>query len=238
MLLMLMLLVLFVSANLLAAHAQEGFATPTAHTGHQGTATPSQTFPIATGVPADRASMHSLLPSAEFDAWPQVGNAPFTTTFHIVEMANITGCSWNYGDGQTSTICTQVHDHTYNDDGTYTVSLTVTGTDGPDSMTRTDYIVVDSVAPSVSWIAPVSDEGVYEVGDQIVNLEVDANDNMNVSLVVFTRWDYINLDYVEIGTVNTFPYNIDFDTSTLLPEWNQIDVWVYDEAGNVTTTDF
>ena len=88
-------------------------------------------------------------PSANFDAWPQNGNAPFTTAFHIVGMTGITSCSWNYGDGQTSTTCTQLHDHIYNSPGTYTVTLSVNGPGGSDSMTRSNYITVtDTTHPT------------------------------------------------------------------------------------------
>ncbi len=83
-------------------------------------------------------------PSAGFGTWPQSGAAPFTTALHIVDMSNITSCSWDYGDGQTSTTCTQLHDHVYNNPGLYTVSLTVNGPGGSDSMTRIDYITVNS----------------------------------------------------------------------------------------------
>ena len=83
-------------------------------------------------------------PSAEFDAWPQSGVAPLTSAMHIVSTSNITSCSWDYGDGQTSTTCTQLHDHIYNNSGSFTVSLTVNGPGGSDSMTRTNYITVSA----------------------------------------------------------------------------------------------
>ena len=59
-------------------------------------------------------------------------------------MTNITSCDWNYGDGQTNTTCTQMHDHIYTTPGLFTVSLTVNGPNGSDSMTRTNYITVSS----------------------------------------------------------------------------------------------
>jgi hypothetical protein len=95
-------------------------------------------------------------PSANFDAWPQSGNAPLTVAMHIVNMANISGCSWNYGDGQTSTICTQVHDHIYTSSGSYTVSLTVNGPGGSDSMTLQNYITVTSPPGPFAKISPAN----------------------------------------------------------------------------------
>jgi hypothetical protein len=91
----------------------------------------------------------------------------------------------------------------------------------------------DIAAPSLSWIAPVGDGQVHNVSNQILQLEVSAADNMGISRVVFSRWDYVNLRSVVIGTVYSSPYRINLDTSTLLPDWNEIDADVYDLAGNV-----
>jgi PKD repeat protein/murein DD-endopeptidase MepM/ murein hydrolase activator NlpD len=96
----------------------------------------------------DITQLCALPPSADFDAWPLSGPAPLTTELHIVEMANITSCSWDYGDGQTSTTCADFHSHTYENPGLYTVTLAVSGPGGSNSMTRQDYIVVDQVSPS------------------------------------------------------------------------------------------
>lgn len=83
--------------------------------------------------------------SANFDAWPQSGNAPLTVSFHIVSTENITSCLWDYGDGTTGTSCEAYHDHIYNNAGSYTVSLTVSGSGASDSMTRQNYITVSGV---------------------------------------------------------------------------------------------
>lgn len=87
----------------------------------------------------------SLPVSANFDAWPQTGNAPLTVSFHIVSTENITDCLWNYGDGTTGTSCEAYHDHIYPNAGSYTVSLTVSGSGASDSMTRQNYITVSGV---------------------------------------------------------------------------------------------
>ena len=89
------------------------------------------------------------IPSAYFDASPLIGNAPLTVSMHIIDMSNITSCSWNYGDGQTSTTCTQLHDHIYNSLGLYTVTLTVYGAGGSKSFTMTNYINVTNQLPDL-----------------------------------------------------------------------------------------
>jgi hypothetical protein len=91
---------------------------------------------------------------------------------------------------------------------------------------------VDNIAPSVSWIAPVTDGLVYVVGNQSIQLKVDANDNVGIYKVVFYRWDYLNSISIEIGTVYNTPYSLNFDTSGLLPGWNEIDAYAYDAGNN------
>ncbi|MFB6320605.1 PKD domain-containing protein [Saccharicrinis sp. FJH54] len=49
---------------------------------------------------------------------------------------------WDFGDGTTST--EENPEHTYDTAGTYTISLTVTGTNGSITKTRTDYVTVTS----------------------------------------------------------------------------------------------
>jgi PKD repeat protein len=54
---------------------------------------------------------------------------------------------WDFGiPGETSTA--QNPDYTYNTPGTYTVTLTATNAEGPDTMVKTDYITVSAVPPT------------------------------------------------------------------------------------------
>jgi hypothetical protein len=92
----------------------------------------------------------------------------------------------------------------------------------------------DTTPPSLSWISPVTDGQVYDVENEMIQFEVNASDNIGISEVVFSRWDYVNSTSVEIGRVHSAPYRISFDTSTLLPEWNEIDAVAYDTAGLAT----
>ncbi len=84
-------------------------------------------------------------PSPIFDAFPTTGQMPLDVTFHIVDMSNITNCTWNYGDGTSSGVCTAYHTHQYVSPGLYTVSLKVTGPGGSASMPRSNYISVRPV---------------------------------------------------------------------------------------------
>lgn len=83
--------------------------------------------------------------AANFTASPTSGNAPLTVQFTDESTGDIDTWSWDFGDGGTSTA--QNPKHTYENPGTYTVSLTVTGTAGSDTETKTNYITVSSPPP-------------------------------------------------------------------------------------------
>lgn len=84
-------------------------------------------------------------PVADFTATPTSGSAPLTVTFTDASSGNITDWSWDFGDGDSASGQTAIK--TYPNPGTYTVSLTVTGADGSDTTTKTDFISALAVAP-------------------------------------------------------------------------------------------
>ena len=80
------------------------------------------------------------VPVANFIASPTSGNSPLIVNFTDQSTNNSTNWQWDFGDGSTST--QQNPSHTYNTEGTYTVSLTVTNSYGNDSEVKTNYISV------------------------------------------------------------------------------------------------
>ncbi|MFC1716953.1 S8 family serine peptidase [Candidatus Poribacteria bacterium] len=81
-------------------------------------------------------------PVANFFGSPTSGVAPLTVGFSDLSTGSITSWSWNFGDGGTSS--QQNPSHTYQNAGSHTVSLTVTGPSGlEDTYTRGSYIVVE-----------------------------------------------------------------------------------------------
>jgi predicted outer membrane repeat protein len=79
--------------------------------------------------------------NAEFSATPASGNAPLIVNFTNGSTGDFDTCAWTFGDGVTSSSCNNPT-HTYEAAGTFTVTLTVSGSGGMDTLTRLDYITV------------------------------------------------------------------------------------------------
>ena len=109
-------------------------------TGPGGSDTTTQTNLVTVAEPA---------PTASFTGTPTSGTAPLAVSFSDTSGGNVTSWSWTFGDGATSTA--QNPGHTYTSVGAYTVSLTVTGPGGSDTLTRTNYINVGDVAPTAGF---------------------------------------------------------------------------------------
>ena len=88
-------------------------------------------------------------PVAAFVGSPTSGCAPFAVNFTDQSTGTISSWSWTFGDGGTST--TQNPSHTYAAAGSYTVSLTVTGSGGSDLETKSNYITVSGI-PSANFV--------------------------------------------------------------------------------------
>ncbi len=87
--------------------------------------------------------------TAEFDASPKTGYLPLSVQFTDMSTGDINTWSWNFGDDETSS--SQNPLHTYAAQGSYSVTLTVGNSDGSDSETKNNYIIV-----SASGTAPVA----------------------------------------------------------------------------------
>ncbi len=85
--------------------------------------------------------------TADFSANPTFGTAPLTVQLTDLSYPTtgyeITAWAWEFGDGSTSTDQNPAHD--YAENGSYTVSLTVTDATGTDTKTATDFILVSDI---------------------------------------------------------------------------------------------
>jgi len=90
-----------------------------------------------------RITVIAAPPVADFNANPIMGHLPLIVQFTDLSKNRVTNWLWNFGDGITSTL--QHPSHQYNFAGTYTISLTVTGPGGANSITKADYIFVNTL---------------------------------------------------------------------------------------------
>ncbi len=95
---------------------------------------------------------------------------------------------------------------------------------------------VDSTPPVVIWERPVHNGELYFAFGTQVTLEASATDNSGqVAWVEFRLWDHIGLKWVTIGNDPSYPYQVPFDSSILVPnQIYQMYAVVVDRAGNVS----
>jgi PKD repeat protein len=91
-------------------------------------------------------------PIADFSANPTNGGTPLTVSFIDESIGNVTEWLWDFGDGVTSASVQQSPAHTYYEEGTYTVSLTVMGPGGEDALTRVGYVTVERLSMYIADI--------------------------------------------------------------------------------------
>jgi len=90
-----------------------------------------------------------ISPVAGFSGVPTAAFATAPVVFTDASTGSITNWVWNFGDGMAITNLSNASvTHVYAAAGTYTVSLTVSGADGSNTLTQTDYIVA-SPAPTL-----------------------------------------------------------------------------------------
>jgi len=90
----------------------------------------------------DYITVYTLV-EADFSTVTKSGPPPLQVSFTNLSMGDYDTCSWDFGDGGTSSDCSP-EPHTYNSEGTYTVTLTVSGNGGQDTETKVDFILVEN----------------------------------------------------------------------------------------------
>jgi PKD repeat protein len=101
-----------------------------------------------------RADLISILeppPVAAFDAAPRSGPAPLAVLFSDLSSGSVTGHTWDFGDGTSSSEPEPLH--VYQEPGLYSVSLSVTGPGGTASARRDDFVSVSEAVPVADFSA-------------------------------------------------------------------------------------
>jgi uncharacterized repeat protein (TIGR01451 family) len=124
-------------------------------------------------------------PAARFSAAPTTGSSPLVVTFTDTSTGTITNRSWNLGDGTVTNTAATSLVHTYTCGGPYSVSLTVRGTGGSNTLTNTSLVtVVDTTPPSIVVCAPAAAAPANGLGQAVVpdfTAGVQATDNCTAS---------------------------------------------------------
>jgi PKD repeat protein len=102
-----------------------------------------------------------IAPTANFTATPLSGFAPLTVTFTNLSSGDYSSSLWEFGDGTTSML--QHPTHAYTAAGVYTISLTVSGPDGANKLTRISAVSVSSV--TFHWLDATAGGTIVARGD-------------------------------------------------------------------------
>ena len=119
-------------------------------------------------------------PVAEFEGNPTAVMVNDPVAFTDLSIGTIDTWSWDFGDGNVSS--DQNPTHNYTAVGTYTVALTVSGTQGSDTETKTDYITVTNLPPPVAEFEATPLNG-------LVPLEVTFTD-LSTGDIDSWSWDF------------------------------------------------
>ncbi|GIK27489.1 MAG: hypothetical protein BroJett007_06270 [Chloroflexota bacterium] len=84
-------------------------------------------------------------PSADFNVSPEEGSAPLDVQFNNLSSGDDIQSNWDFGDGESLATNEPIVFHTYEENGTYTVILTVVGPGGPASSATRTITVTDRV---------------------------------------------------------------------------------------------
>ena len=183
---------------ILTAAADPGFTfTGWSGGGCSGTGTCTVTMPASPVTVT--ATFTALAPAADFTASPLSGPAPLSVNFTDLSLHGPTAWSWSFGDSGISTL--QNPAHTYQDAGTYPVTLTASNATGSGLATKPNYITVSCpVLPARIPGAPpayysslqaaynaASDGAVIQA--QGVDVIGDLNVNRNVSVTLKGGYD-------------------------------------------------
>ena len=98
----------------------------------------------------------STMPVAQFSATTTEGCTPFVAQFNNQSSGNATGFQWTFPGGTPGTSTAENPTVTYNNPGSYDVSLTVTNPSGTSTADLSDYILVGT-APTASFSSIVND---------------------------------------------------------------------------------
>ncbi|MBV9960886.1 MAG: PKD domain-containing protein [Parafilimonas sp.] len=133
---------------------------------------------------------------ADFTSNVQSGCAPLIVAFQDKSTGNPNAWTWSLGNGATSTYQNPVT--TYVDPGTYTVKLSIKGSSGKDSLSRTSYITVYANPVVVFNGSPT--QGCFPLDVKFTN-----NSKAGSGTITNYLWDFGD-GYIDSSTTATHTY--------------------------------
>jgi PKD repeat protein len=151
-------------------------------------------------------------PVAAFTCDQTSGNMPFTVVFINNSSGDISNWSWDFGDGGTSD--EQNPSHTYTAEGTFTVTLIVTGAGGADTLTMPDYITITNI----TGIDAKTAEGKLKIYPNPARLSCSVSFTIeksgNIVLAIYDNHSKL-IGEIYRGYLNTRNYTFKVDVSDL-----------------------
>jgi PKD repeat protein len=147
--------------------------------------------------------------AANFSASPTSGMSPLSVSFLDASTGSITSWSWNFGDGATS--AEQNPSHVYQNEGVYSVSLTVTGPSGNNTETKQNFITVS--AGLCTYSLSSSSQSVTSAGGAFSVLTNPSQPSCSPAISADVQW--ITINGYSAGTLNfTVAVNTDMSVRT------------------------
>lgn len=141
------------------------------------------------GYSAEVSALAPSVPVASFTANTTSGQGPLTVTFNSsASNGTITSYAWTFGDGTTSTAANPTK--TFRSFGSFTVALTVSGSAGTNTQTRSNYIVVTRAPTrSVGSMLPESAAFLADVTSGNAPLTVNFN-SLSTGPITSSSWSF------------------------------------------------
>ena len=99
----------------------------------------------------DTLNTFPITPTADFTINETTGCRPMQVTFSDQSSTNTTGWSWSFPGGSPATSTERNPTVTYNQSGTYTVTLIASNTQGQHEINKQDIVVVDEQLPNAGF---------------------------------------------------------------------------------------
>ena len=127
-------------------------------------------------------------PVAQFHATPIAGYAPLTIQLQNQSIGDNLIYHWNLGDGASSALPSPVH--TYAKPGNYSVTLTISGTGGTDTLVKENWIVVQKSPVQIdfqgdqrSGVSPLIVQFIEDTNATILSHQWDFGDGKTSTLI-------------------------------------------------------